>query len=49
MNIEKAITEANQILKKNNIKSSKLDCEILMSQAINKDRKFVILNSDQNL
>ena len=49
MNIEKAITEANQILKKNNIKSSKLDCEILMSKAIDKDRKFVILNSHQNL
>ncbi|MBT7815453.1 MAG: peptide chain release factor N(5)-glutamine methyltransferase [Polaribacter sp.] len=44
MNIENAINEASRILKKNNIKSSKLDCEILMSKVIEKDRKFIILN-----
>ena len=49
MNIQKAILQANQILKKNNIKSSILDCEILMSKVINKDRKFVILNSRKDL
>ena len=45
MIIDKAINQANYFLKKNNIKSSKLDSEILMSQAILKDREFVILNS----
>ena len=44
MNIGNAINEANKILKKNNIKSPKLDSEILMSKVIQKDRKFVILN-----
>ena len=45
MIIDKAINQASRFLKKNNIKSSKLDSEILMSQAILKDREFVILNS----
>ena len=44
MNIEKAINEANKILNNSNIKFSELDSEILMSQAIKKDRKFIILN-----
>jgi release factor glutamine methyltransferase len=45
MEIETAIHKANLELKKNNIKSSVLDCEILMSKVINKDRKYIILNS----
>ncbi len=44
MNIENAISEASKILEKNNIKSPKLDSEILMSEVIKKDRKFIILN-----
>ena len=35
--------KANSVLEKNNIKSSILDSEILMSEAVKKDRKFVIL------
>ena len=46
MNINNAIFEANLLLKKNNIKSAKLDSEILMSKVINKNREFVILNSN---
>ena len=46
MNIEKAIKEASIILKKKKIISALLDSEILMSKAINKDKKFIILNSD---
>ncbi len=49
MKIEIAIQEAYQILKKNNIKSALLDCEILLSKVINKSREFVILNSDYNV
>ncbi len=49
MNIGNAIDGASKILKKNNIKSAKLDSEILMSAVINKDRKFIILNLDQKI
>ena len=44
MNIEKAITNATKVLINKNIKSPKLDCEILMSKILKKDRKFIILN-----
>ena len=44
MNFEKALNKASTILFEKNIKTSLLDCEILMSKAINKDRKFIILN-----
>lgn len=49
MKIEKAIGIANTDLKKNKIGSSILDCEILMSKVINKDRKFVILNPKKKI
>ena len=44
MNLERAIDIANIELKKKKIKSSILDCEILMSKAINNNREFIILN-----
>ena len=46
MNLELAINKAYQKLKKNNIKSAKLDCEILLSEAVNKSREFIILNNN---
>ena len=49
MNFEKAIEIANKELKKNKIKSSVLDCEILMSKAINNNREFIILNSKKEI
>ena len=49
MNIESAIKQASKFLKKNNIYSFNLDSEILMSRAIKKDRKYLILNLDQYL
>ena len=49
MNFEKAIHKASIKLKKNNIKSHLLDSEILMSNVLNKDREFVILNLDKDL
>ena len=48
MNLELAINSAYQKLKKNNIKSAMLDSEILMSEAVNKSREFVILNFEKN-
>jgi release factor glutamine methyltransferase len=44
MNLQTAIDIANTELKKNKINSSMLDCEILMSQVMNKNREFIILN-----
>ena len=49
MNIETAIKNASLELKKNNIKSPELDCELLMSKVLNKDRKFIILNLKKEL
>lgn len=49
MNIENAINEASFILKKNKIKSPKLDSEILLSKVIKKDRKFIILNHQKEI
>ena len=44
MNIETALKKGQLILKDNKIKSAVLDSEILMSQAIRKNKKFIILN-----
>ena len=40
MKIDIAIQQANVILKRNSIKSSLLDSEILISKAINKSREY---------
>ena len=44
MNIYSAIKEGSEILKGKNIKSSILDSELLMSEVLNKQRKYLILN-----
>ena len=49
MNINQAIQEATNLLNKNNIKSSKLDSEILMAKVIKKKREYIILNSNKLL
>ena len=49
MNIEKTIIIGAQSLKNNNIKNPYLDSELLMSKVINKDRKYIILNSKKKL
>ncbi len=49
MKISEAINIGTQVLIRNNIKTPILDSEILMSKAIKKDKKFIILNSNQNL
>ncbi len=49
MNISDAIKKGDKILKKNGIKTYKLDCEILMSQVFKKNRTDLILNSCTNL
>ena len=49
MNIQSAIYEGESILKDKSIPTAKLDAEILMAKSIDKDRKYIILNNNQNL
>ncbi|MDC0445682.1 peptide chain release factor N(5)-glutamine methyltransferase [Candidatus Pelagibacter sp.] len=49
MNIQSAITEGTNILKNKSILSAQLDTEILMAKALNKNRKYIILNHDKVL
>ena len=49
MNIQSAIIEGANILKNKSINSAKLDSEILLASVIDKDRKYLILDNDQNI
>ncbi len=49
MNIDQAIQEAYFDLKKSQIRTALLDCEILMAKVLNKSRKFIILNSNKEI
>ncbi len=49
MKIDTAIQQANIILKRNYIKSSLLDSEILISKVINKSREYIILNLQKEI
>ena len=46
MNINLAIKKGSKFLKNKIISNSKLDSEILMAKTINKDRKYILLNSE---
>ncbi len=49
MNIENILDKASKQLNSLNIKNANLDCEVLLSNTINKDREYLILNLKQNL
>ena len=49
MDIETALKKGQLILKDNKIKSAELDSEILMSQAIRKDKRYIILNYNKKI
>tara|TARA_B100000963_G_scaffold69316_1_gene57739 strand:+ start:67 stop:909 length:843 start_codon:yes stop_codon:yes gene_type:complete len=49
MKIENAIKEGFKQLKQNNIESALLDSQLLMSETIKKDQKFIILNPGKKL
>ena len=49
MNIQSAITQGAQILKNKFFLNPYLDSEILMSKVINKDKKYLLLNAQNNL
>ena len=44
MDIQAALKKGQLILKNNNILSAKLDSEILMSEVIRKNKKYIVLN-----
>ena len=46
MNIENVLNQGVSILKANNILNPQLDSEILLSESINRDKKYIILNSN---
>ena len=49
MNIENILIQAFKELNNSNIKNASFDCEVLLSNILNKDREYVILNSKKNL
>ena len=49
MNIHTAIQKGKLFLKEKKIKTFDLDSQILMSKAINKEKKFIILNFNKEL
>ena len=49
MNIRNVLKKGQSILRYHNVLSAKLDCEILLSKAINKDKKFIILNLNKEI
>ena len=49
MNIQSAITEGANILKDKYINTAQLDAEILMEKVIGKDKKYIILNTEEKL
>ena len=49
MNINSAISQGSKILRNNLISNSQFDAEILMAKIFNKDRKYILLNLNNNI
>ena len=49
MNIENTLNKGISILKENKILNPHLDGQILLSESINKDKKYIVLNSKETL
>ena len=49
MNIQSAISKGAKILESNLVSSPYLDSEILMTKAINKSKKYILINSDKKI
>ena len=49
MNIENLLNQAFKRLTNSNVQNANLDCEILLSKTINKNREYIILNQKENL
>ena len=44
MNYLEILNQGSQILRANNIKSSNLDCELILSKILNKPREEILIN-----
>ena len=49
MNIENLLNQAFKRLTNSNVKNANLDCEILLSKTINKNREYIVLNQKEDL
>ena len=49
MNIKNILDEGKSILQKNKISNPQLDCEILLSSSIERNKEYIILNPKENL
>ena len=49
MNIQEAVKKGQIILKSKNIESAELDSQILMSEALKKSKKYLILNFQEKV
>ena len=43
------LNKGNQILRANNIKSSNLDCELILSKVLNKTREEILINLNNTI
>ena len=49
MNYQEILSKGNKILKDNNIKSSNLDCELILSKILNKTREEILTNLNDKI
>ena len=49
MKYQEILNKGSQILKANNIKSSNLDCELILSKVINKSREEILINLNNKI
>ena len=49
MNYQEILSIGNKFLKDNNIKSSNLDCELILSKILNKTREEILTNLDNKI
>ena len=49
MNYQEILNKGNQVLKGNNIKSSNIDCELILSKILNKTREEILINLNNKI
>ena len=49
MNYQEILNQGSQILRANNIKSSSLDCELILSKVLKKSREEILINLNNNI
>ena len=49
MNYQEILNQGSQILRANNIKSSNLDCELILSKILNKPREEILINLENTI